>query len=111
MISSGIVILTQANFAREVLQAATPVLVYFWAEWCGPCKTIAPVLDELADEYEDRMKIGKVNIDEQPALTTEYGIRAVPTLLLLRRGQVVADQIIGLRSKCYLENSFNQMVA
>ena len=111
MTTSGIAILTQANFAREVLQSSTPVLVYFWAEWCCPCKTIAPVLDELADQYENRVTIGKVNIDEEPALAAEYGIRAVPTLLLIRQGEVIADRIVGLRSKRELEHNFNQLVA
>ena len=109
--SSVIAILTQLNFAREVRESSTPVLVYFWAEWCGRCKAIAPVLDELACEYEDRVKIGKVNIEEQPALAVEYGIRAIPTLLLLRRGRLVADQIVGLRSKRDLEDSFDQLMA
>jgi thioredoxin 1 len=111
MIASAIAILTQANFDREVLQSSTPVLVHFWAEWCGSCKTTVPVLDELAVEYENRVKIGQVNIEEQPALAAEYGIRAVPTLLLLLRGQVVADQIVGLHSKRDIEESFDQMVA
>ena len=111
MTTNGLAIFTEANFAREVLHSATPVLVYFWAEWCGRCKTIAPVLNELAAEYADRVKLGKVNIEEQPALAAEYGIRAIPTLLLLHRGQVVADQIVGPRSKRELEDSFDQLVA
>jgi len=98
MASPNIVVLTQENFASEVLQSTTPVLVDFWAEWCGPCKAITPILGELADEYENRVKIGKVNIDEQQGLASEYGIRAIPTLLLFDKGQV-ADQIVGLRSK------------
>lgn len=110
MTSSTVLTLTEANFSSEVLQSAAPVLVLFWAGWCGACKTIAPVLDELADQYDDRVKIGRINIDEQPALTAEYGVRAVPTLVLLRRGQV-ADQIVGLRSKRDLEDSFDQLAA
>src|SRR5437773_12569806 len=108
MASPNIVILTQENFASEVLQSPTPVLVDFWAEWCGPCKMIAPVLDELAEEYQGRLKIGKVNIDEQQALAAEYGIRAIPTLLLFNQGQV-ADQIVGLRSKRDLKASLDQV--
>lgn len=108
MAAPNILVLTQENFASEVLQSATPVLVDFWAEWCGPCKAIAPILEELADEYEGRVKIGKVNIDEQQGLAAEYGIRAIPTLLLFDKGQV-ADQIVGLRSKRDLKASFDRV--
>jgi thioredoxin 1 len=108
MASPNIVVLTQENFASEVLQSTTPVLVDFWAEWCGPCKMITPILGELADEYEGRVKIAKVNIDEQQALAAEYGIRAIPTLLLFDKGQV-ADQIVGLRSKRDLKASFDRV--
>ena len=100
--------LTKSNFEAEVLQSTIPVLVDFWAEWCGPCKMIAPVLDELAGEYEGRVKIGKVNIDDQQELATEYGIRAIPTLLLFHKGQV-AEQIVGLRSKRELKASFDRL--
>jgi thioredoxin 1 len=108
MASPNIAVLTQDNFASEVLQSTTPVLVDFWAEWCGPCKMIAPILGELADEYEGRVKIMKVNIDEQQGLAAEYGIRAIPTLLLFDKGQV-ADQIVGLRSKRDLKASFDRV--
>ena len=110
MASPSIVPLTQHNFPVEVLQASTPVLVDFWAEWCGPCKMIGPVLDELAEEYAGKVKIGKVNIDEQQALAAEYGIRAIPTLLLFNHGQV-AEQIVGLRSKRDLKTSFERLAA
>ena len=109
MASPNIVALTQQNFSSEVLQSLTPVLVDFWAEWCGPCKAIAPILDELADEYEGRVKFVKVNIDEQQSLATEYGIRAIPTLLLFDKGQV-ADQIVGLRGKRDLKASFDRLL-
>jgi thioredoxin 1 len=102
--------LTQENFAREVLQSPAPVLVDFWAEWCGPCKMMGPILDELADEYDGRVKIGKVNIDEQQGVAAEYGIRAIPTLLLFDKGQV-ADQIVGLRSKRDIKASFDRVAA
>jgi thioredoxin 1 len=108
MASPKIVTLTQENFATEVLQSPTPVLVDFWAEWCGPCKAVAPILDELADEYDGKVKIGKVNIDEQQGVAAEYGIRAIPTLLLFSKGQV-ADQIVGLRSKRDLKSSFERV--
>ena len=110
MASPNIVAVTQQNFAAEVLQSPVPVLVDFWAEWCGPCKMIAPILDELADEYEGKVKIAKVNIDEQQGVAAEYGIRAIPTLLLFDKGQV-ADQIVGLRSKRDLKASFDRVAA
>ena len=98
MATANILILTDANFDAEVTKAPQPVLVDFWAEWCGPCKMVAPILDELATEYGGKIKIGKVNIDDHQALATQYGIRAIPTLLIFKNGQVV-DQVVGLRSK------------
>ena len=108
MAAPNIVTLTQDNFAAEVLKASAPVLVDFWAEWCGPCKMIGPVLDELAEEYSGRVKIGKVNIDEYQGLASEYGVRAIPTLLLFHQGQV-ADQMVGLRSKRDLKSSLDRV--
>jgi thioredoxin 1 len=108
MASPNIVVLTRDNFKSEVLESAVPVLVDFWAEWCGPCKMIAPILGELAEEYEGRVKIGKVDIDQEQGLASEYGIRAIPTLLLFDKGQV-ADQIVGLRSKRDLKASFDRV--
>jgi thioredoxin len=110
MAAPNIVSLTQQNFALEVLQSPTPVLVDFWGEWCPPCKALAPILDELAEEYDGRVKIGKVNIDQEQQLAIEYGIRAVPTLLLFKEGQV-ADQIVGLKSKRDLKASFERVAA
>ena len=101
--------LSSDNFDQEVLKSTTPVLVDFWAEWCGPCKMIAPILDELADEYSGRVHIGKVDIDQHQALAAEYGVRAIPTLLLFQNGQV-AEQIVGLRSKRDLRASFDKLV-
>ena len=110
MAAANIVNLTKANFASEVLQSSTPVLVDFWAEWCGPCKMIAPVLDELAGEYDGKVKIGKVNIDHEQGLATEYGIRAIPTLLLFSKG-AVAEQIVGMKSKKDLAASFAKVTS
>ncbi len=110
MAGPNLITLTQDNFAKEELQATQPTLVDFWAEWCGPCKMLSPVLDELATEYEGRIRIGKVNIDEHQALAAEYGIHSIPTLLLFKNGQV-ADQIVGFRGKRDLQNSFDRVIA
>ena len=98
MSSPKIASVTGASFSDEVLKSPTPVLVDFWAEWCGPCKMLAPVLDEIATEYDGRIKISKVNIDEEQALAAEYGVRAIPTLLLFKNGQV-EEQVVGFKSK------------
>ena len=109
MASDKIALLTKDNFKTEVLDSTVPVLVDFWAEWCGPCKMIAPVLDELADELGDTAKIGKVNIDDSQDLAAQYGIRAIPTLLVFKGGEV-AEQIVGLRSKKDLKESITKAV-
>ncbi|MFO1497949.1 MAG: thioredoxin [Verrucomicrobiota bacterium] len=101
--------LNETNFSDEVLKSSVPVLVDFWAEWCGPCKMIAPILDEIAQEYDGRLKIGKVNIDEQQNLASQHGIRAIPTLLVFKNGQV-ADQIVGLRSKRDLKANLDRVM-
>ena len=94
MSSTNVLHLTEANFDQEVLNASTPVLVDFWATWCGPCKMIAPILDEIADEKAGVIKIGKVDVDENQAISARYGIRAIPTLLLFKGGEV-KEQIVG----------------
>jgi thioredoxin 1 len=98
MAAANIVQLTEGNFNEEVAQSSLPVLVDFWAEWCGPCKMIAPLLDELAGEYEGKLKIGKVNIDEHQNLAGQFRIMSIPTLLIFKGGQVV-DQIVGAKPK------------
>jgi thioredoxin 1 len=110
MADPNIVTLTQSNFATEVLQSPNPILVDFWAEWCGPCKMLSPILDELAGEYNGRVRIGKVNIDEFQDLAAQYGIKSIPTLLLFKQGQV-AEQLVGLRSKRDLKASFDRLAA
>jgi len=110
MAAPNIVVLTQENFSKEVLESPQPVLVDFWAEWCGPCKMLSPILDELAEEYDGRVRIGKVNIDQYQELAAQFDIRSIPTLLLFQQGQV-ADQIVGLRSKRDLKASFDRVAA
>jgi len=110
MTSKNILNCTQETFSAEVLTSSTPVLVDFWAEWCGPCKMIGPILDELAEEYDGRVKVVKINIDEQQGLAAQYGIRAIPTLLMFSKGEV-SEQIVGLKSKRDLKNSFDRVTA
>ena len=86
--------ITDANFEQEVTKSELPVLIDFWAVWCGPCKMIAPFVEELAGEYEGKIKIGKVDVDSNPQISMNYGIRSIPTLLIFKDGKVV-DQIIG----------------
>ncbi len=88
----------ESTFNDEVLQSGKPVLVDFWAEWCGPCKMIAPVLEEIAEEHIDSVKVAKVNVDENPALADRFGISAIPTLLIIEGGKV-AEKVVGFSGK------------
>jgi thioredoxin 1 len=98
MAAPNILTLTDSNFKELVVESTLPVLVDFWAEWCGPCKMLGPILEELANEYEGRVKVGKLNIDEFPSIANDFGIRAIPTMLIFKGGQV-SEQVVGLRSK------------
>jgi len=102
MASTNVVTLSTGNFEQEVDKSTTPVLVDFWAEWCGPCKMLGPVLDELAEEKIGKVKVGKVNVDDNQELATRFGIRAIPTLLLFKGGQV-KETIVGMTGKKDLE--------
>jgi thioredoxin 1 len=92
--SKNVVEITDSNFEEEVLKSDRPVLLDFWAVWCAPCRMIAPVVDEIADTYGSRIKVGKVNVDDQSKTPNEYGIRSIPTLMIFKDGKV-AEQIIG----------------
>jgi len=100
-VSERIVHVTDDSFEQEILQASKPVLVDYWADWCGPCKMIASVLDEIADEYEGRVRIAKLNIDDNPNTPPRYGIRGIPTLMLFKEGEVEATKV-GTVSKSQL---------
>ena len=99
--SDNIVYLTDDSFQNEVLESAEPVLVDYWAEWCGPCKMIAPILTEIASEYQGKIKVAKLNIDENPQTPPKYGIRGIPTLMLFKDGNVEATKV-GALSKSQL---------
>ena len=98
MENSDIITLNESNFDRELTQDDKPMIVDFWAEWCGPCKMIAPLLDEIAREKNGMVKIAKVNVDENQSLSFKYNIRAIPALLFFKNGQL-RDQIVGVTSK------------
>jgi len=98
---SEIVHITDSTFDGEVLKADKPVLVDFWADWCGPCKMIAPILDDVSKDYADKLKVAKLNIDENPATPPKYGIRGIPTLMIFKSGNVEATKV-GAVSKSQL---------
>ena len=107
--NANITILTDDNFEEEVLNADEPVLVDFWATWCGPCRKIAPIVEELADEFEGEAKVGKVDVDENPQTAQEYGVRSIPTLLFFKNGEV-QEQVVGAAGKQPLEENLEALV-
>lgn len=98
--------LTEQNFDDEVLNSDKPVIVDFWATWCGPCKMLAPVIEEIADEYSASLKVGKVNVDEEPALAVKYGISSIPTVIKFENGNAVKTAV-GYRTKEEIEEMFD----
>ncbi len=100
---------TENTFEQDVIYNSNPVLVDFWADWCGPCHMIAPVLEELSDEYQDRLRVAKVNVDENPAIQERFGIRSIPTLMLFKDGEL-KEKVVGVQSKSQLNGLIDRYV-
>ena len=107
--SGKIVTVSDAEFESSVLQGDKPALIDFWAEWCQPCKMLAPTVEEIAGEYEDKVLVGKLNVDDNPATATKYGIRGIPTLLLFKGGPVV-QQLVGVKSKAEIKKVIDENI-
>ena len=110
MASGNINVFSDENFENEVLNSETPVLVDFWAPWCGPCRIIAPVVEELSETYEGKLKVGKLNVDDNQKTSMKFGIRSIPTLLVFKDGEV-AEQIIGAVPKTEIERVVIKVLA
>lgn len=107
MASEAIMELSDASFDNEVIKSDLPVLVDFWAPWCGPCRAVAPIVEEISSAYEGKIKVGKVNVDENPSITMKFGIRSIPTLLVFKGGEAV-EQIIGAVPKGEIEKALDK---
>lgn len=107
MASEKVITITDSSFDADVIKSDKPVLVDFWATWCAPCKAIGPVIDAIAEEYEGRIAVGKVNVDDSPATPGKYGVRGIPTIILFKDGKVV-DQVVGAVPKSQLEALINK---
>ena len=105
--AEGVFEFTDQNFETDVIDSDTPTLVDFWAEWCAPCKMIAPTVEALAQEYAGKVRIGKLNIDENPSVPTKFGIRGIPTLMLFKGGEIV-EQVVGVKSKADLKAAIDR---
>ena len=105
----GLPAFTDDNFKSEVLDSQTPVLVDFWAEWCGPCRMLAPVVEKIAEDYEGRLKVGKLNVDDNSETPQHYGIQGIPTVILFKGGQVV-NQIVGFQSEDRLKSAIDSLL-
>jgi thioredoxin 1 len=110
MASEFVFEVNDADFDKEVLQSATPVLVDFWAAWCGPCRALAPVVDEIAKQYNGRLRVAKMNVDNNASTPGKYGIRGIPALLIFKGGKV-ADQIVGFVPKDTIDKSISKVLA
>lgn len=109
MASEAIVELNDASFDSEVISSDKPVLVDFWAPWCGPCKALGPVIDEISNDFVDKVKVGKVNVDENPEISMKFGIRSIPTLIVFKDGEV-QEQIVGAVPKSEIEKALEKFV-